>query len=454
MAVSTIDIELIGFKAVTMDEHSLIKAGILEIFSDNGYADLSSMTQRDFDHISEQLKQKSGTLISGTTIKRLAYGEFNRQPQIATLNAIASYFNYKTWQDYKADKITNERVNTPAREPVKERVKKPAKQVNTRSALMTLKYLSIPLALIVIAALYFFGTTKAPVEHAEKATFSFKKNTSNDIPNSVVFSYNVDSVEADSFFIQQSWDANRRVRIYKNNYTLTDIYYEPGYHIAKLIANDSAIREVDVSIPTDGWFFYAIDNVPKYTPEYIRTDRFIDHGSLGLGVNHLLENRIDITKDKRYHYVYFPSHIDVPSDNFRFKTRVRMQEVRSSTCPYIELELYCQRSFMTMRSTTKGCAHEAFMTFGEQVFRGKDNDLLPISFDVSQWTDIEIAVNNKVVTIKISDKVVYSTRFATDTKFLTGLGYISNGLVEVDAVELASLEGKMMYKNNFEEAEP
>src|SRR5690349_19759270 len=126
-----------------MDEHSLIKACILEIFSDNGFADPSAMTQRDFDHISEQLRQKSGILISGTTIKRLAHGEFSRQPQIATLNAIASYFNYKTWQDYKAYKLRNEPLNTPAPEPVKE----PAKRVRAKSTLTILKYLSIPLAL-------------------------------------------------------------------------------------------------------------------------------------------------------------------------------------------------------------------------------------------------------------------------------------------------------------------
>lgn len=300
-----------------MDEHRLIEAGILEIFRENGFADATAMTQRDFDHISEQLRQKSGILISGTTIRRLAYGEFSRMPQIATLNAIASYFGYKNWQDYKSDKIRNEQVDEPARELNSE----PAKRNPTRlksttrhetapaRTSTTFKYLSIPLALIVIGSLYFFGATKTPVDHAEKATFSFKKNTSNDIPNSVVFSYNIDSVEADSFFIQQSWDANRRVRIHKNKYTLTDIYYEPGYHIAKLIANDSAIREVDVSIPTDRWFFYVIDNVPKYTPEYIKTERFINDGTLSLSVGQLLENKIDVSKDKRYHYVYFPSQI-------------------------------------------------------------------------------------------------------------------------------------------------
>lgn len=416
-----------------MDEQTLIKTSVIKIFNDNGYGDIASMTQRDFDHIGEQLREKSGILISGTTVKRLAYGEFSRLPQIATLNAIANYFNYKTWQDYKADKIKNGAGGEPA---------KKAKQKSS------LKYWYIPGVVILVAGIYFFGKTKDPISNAESATFSFRKNTSNDIPNSVVFSYNIDDVEADSFFIQQSWDANRRVRINKNKYTVTDIYYEPGYHIARLVANDSAIRTVDISIPTDGWFFYAIDNVANYTPEYIEAEGF-GNGSLGVTVEQLEKDGIDVTKDKRYHYVYFPTQMNVPSDNFKFKTRVRMREVRPSACPYIEIELFCQRWFMIMRSTTKGCAHEGLLQFGEQVMRGADTDLLPVSFDVHEWTDIEILVRNKVVTIKLNDDEVFSTRFAADTKYLAGLGYISNGLCEVDRVELTGLDGEVMYESEF-----
>jgi hypothetical protein len=413
-----------------MDEQTIIKTSIIEIFNDNGYSDLASMTQRDFDHIGEQIRQKSGILISGTTVKRLGYGEFSRLPQIATLNAIANYFNYKTWQDYKADKIKNR----PAKEPTKKVKHK-----------FSLKYLSIPGVVIIAAGVYFFfGTTKGTVRNAESASFSFRKNTSNDIPNSVVFSYNIDEIQADSFFIQQSWDVNRRVRIYKKKYTVTDIYYEPGYHIAKLIANDSAIRTVDVSIPTDRWFFYAIDNAANYTPEYINADSLGIQDNLGLTVEQLHEDGIDVNKDKRYHYVYFPSRMNVPSDNFKFKTRVRMREVRGSACPYIEVELYCQRSFMLMRSTTKGCAHEALIQFSEQAKRGTDTDLMPICFDVHEWTDIEIIVRNKVVTVKLNEKEVFSTRFVTDTKYLTGLGYISNGLCEVDKAEVIGLDGTVM----------
>jgi len=418
-----------------MNEQALVKTSVLEIFHKNGYSDLTSMTQRDFDHIGEQLLEKSGILISGTTVKRLAYGEFNRLPQIATLNAIANYFNCKTWQEYKASKIKGEQEEQPV-EKVKRR--------NVR-----LIYLSVPGVIITLASIYFFCTPSGTVNNAEKASFSFRKNTSNDIPNSVVFSYNIDEVQADSFFIQQSWDKNRRVRIYKNNYTLADIYYEPGYHIAKLIANDSVIRTADVSISTDRWFFYAVDNITNYTSQYIKVNTFVNKGRLGLTIPQLQRNNIEVSKDKRYHYVYFPSQMDIPADNFRYKTRVRMQEVRNTVCPYIEIELYCQRSFMIMRSTTKGCAYEAFIEFGEQIKEVRNKDLLPITFDITQWTDIEITVKNKVATVKINDKEVFTTRYTTDTKYLAGLGYISNGLCEVDNVELTGLDGKVMYKNEF-----
>ncbi|GAA0559225.1 hypothetical protein [Chitinophaga japonensis] len=417
-----------------MNEQALVKASVIEIFNKNGYSDPARMTQRDFDYIGEQLAQKSGILISGTTIKRLAYGEFTRLPQVATLNAIANYYDYKTWQDFKAGKIDEG--------PAKESAKEPERRFN-------IKYWSVPVVIIILGSFYFFHSTKGTLKNAEKASFSFRKNTPNDIPNSVVFSYNIDEVQADSFFIQQSWNENRKRRIYKKTYTLTDIYYEPGYHIAKLIANDAVIKTADVSIPTDRWFFYAIDNIANYTTQYIKVDTFNNNGSLGLRIQQLQENNIEVSKDKRYHYVYFPSQMDIPGDNFRYKTRVRMQEVRNSLCPYIEIELYCQRSFMNMRCTTKGCAHEAFVAFGEQLKKGSDNDLLPITFDVNQWTDIEITVKNKVAVVKINGKEVFSTRYTTDTKYLAGLGYISNGLCEVDKVELYSLDGKAMYKNEF-----
>jgi transcriptional regulator with XRE-family HTH domain len=92
-----------------MDDKKVVQESLLEVFRLNGWSQLSNMTQRDFEHISTELQKKSGIVISGITIKRLANGSFSRMPQIATLNAIANYFDFKTWQEYKASVTRNKK---------------------------------------------------------------------------------------------------------------------------------------------------------------------------------------------------------------------------------------------------------------------------------------------------------------------------------------------------------
>ena len=176
---------------------------------------------------------------------------------------------YESWQVYKLNKIRESQAiisnKHDRHEPTLTNRKQTRKSSYKRYFL--LGGLTVFATLGLLAILKF---RKPGLGNTASAKFSARKTTSNDLPNTVVFSYNIDDVNADSFFIQQSWDRNRRVRIYKNSYTLTDIYYEPGYHKAKLIANDQIIKTVDVSIPTDRWFFYAKEKAPKSLPKYIQ----------------------------------------------------------------------------------------------------------------------------------------------------------------------------------------
>jgi transcriptional regulator with XRE-family HTH domain len=422
-----------------MNEQEIVKKSLLDIFKRNGYADAGSMTQRHFEHIGEEIEKKSGILISGTTIKRLSNGEFSRLPQVATLNAIATYFDFKNWQEYKSSLALSEK-------PVKE---EPKTKVAERRGKILVQLRWALLIIPVFAVGYYLYSTKRPIGNYDKAIFSAHKNTTNEIPNTVVFNYDIDNVNADSFFIQQSWDKNRRIRIYKNSHTVTDIYYEPGYHIAKLIANDSIIKTVDISIPTDKWVFYANEYKIRYNTEYIKTDSFIKNGSLVITPGELQNNKIGLDKDKVYIYSYFPTKLEVNSDDYTLKTRVRMKEIRNNFCPFIMLEVYCQRYFMMVKSTPRGCASEALVLFGENEMGGKKNDLVSIAYDVTQWTDVELVVKNKKVLIKINGKNCFTTSYTNSARLITGLSFISNGLCEVDKVELAGLDGKLVYKNDF-----
>jgi len=427
-----------------MSDHEIVKKSLIEIFSKNGYVNVDHLTQRDHEFISQAIETRTGILISSSTIKRLLHGEFSRLPQVATLNAIAQYIGHKNWQDYRTS-ITALEENAPA--PVYSETLKPAKPV--LSTVRNFKFIALAVVLvgiIIIAGFIQFAERHA-IGNIEKASFSAQKNTQNEIPNTVVFHYNVDDVDADSFFIQQSWDDRRRVQVFKNNYTLTDIYYVPGYHIAKLIANDSIIRTVDISIPTDRWFLFAA--MSGSTPQYINPVNFIRDGIFSIDEKDLMEKKIDLEKVKEYVYVFYPSKLEVSSDNYVLKTKVRMKEVKGNSCPYIMLEIFCQKYFMFFKSTTKGCASESFVQFGENFLQGRQHDLSSLSFDVFKWTDVEVRVDNKQVTIKFDGQKVFSTTYQNSMDLIAGLGFVSNGLCEVDEVELKGLNGTVVYKNDF-----
>jgi hypothetical protein len=285
----------------------------------------------------------------------------------------------------------------------------------------------------------------------EEAQFSVKKVTTNDIPNTVVFSYNVDDIEADSFFIQQSWDKKRRVRIYKKQHTLTDIYYEPGYHTAKLIANEVVIKTLGVGIPTKDWFFYAKRRFPYGIPNYIHPNRPIQNGELGLQKSDLGQNGLNVGVENNYVYTYFPSKWPVHSDNCIFKTRVRVEELKKNLCPYLMLEVFCQQNFMYFITMPKGCTSEAKLQFGNLTLDGKTTDLSALGADVTDWMEVKIEVRNRHVAIYYGDKQVYSCTYSKSAGKITGIGFISNGLCKVDDIELKDSNGTVFYQNDFEQ---
>jgi hypothetical protein len=258
-------------------------------------------------------------------------------------------------------------------------------------------------------------------------------------------------VDGDSFFIQQSWDVNRRVRIYKKNYTLTDIYYEPGYHMAKLMVNDKVIKTFDVSIPTGDWFFYAkTPAIPRSTPVYIKpVQPPARNGILSLNKEDLSANLLDWQNEKQYIYSIFPEKLEVSADNYVFKTRIRVREVRNNFCPTLMCEVFCQRNFMFLKNTSPGCSSEAMLQFGDDFKHGRQHDLSFLGKDVTQWMDIEIRVQDKQVTVLMDKHKIYSTAYNVSSGLITGLGFISNGLCEVDYAELKGLDGNTVFANDF-----
>ncbi len=426
-------------QAKEQGEHWLVGLCMTELCKAAGFADSNHLVQRDLVFLCDRIESQTGVIISLSTIKRLLNGQFSRLPQIATLDAIAITSGYQNWQQFKSSKNLEVNQNVKAnKEKSAPRAPKHARVFNIRMFLW-----AIPILLITMCLGAMIITRKSAFA-VSKVRFSARKVTGNDVPNTVVFSYNVDSVAADSFFIQQSWDKNRRVRVFKHNYTLTDIYYEPGYHTAKLIANDKIIKTVEVSIPTDRWVFYAKEGLTKGLPQYIAADG-VKARSLKLTKDDLLKSRIDIQKENAYVNAYFPSQITSSSDNFVLKFRIKVDELKNEPCPFLMTEVFCQRQLMYFTSTLKGCTSELRSQFGENNLNGKTNDLSALGSDVRTWQNVEFSVKNKNATISINGSKVFSASYQQSCGLITGIGFISNGLCEVDSLHMKTIEGKEIY---------
>ena len=422
-----------------MTDRQLIETGARELAARHGFSDVDAMRQRDFEYLCARIEESSGILISLSTIKRIMNGQYNRLPQVATLNAISVCLGYPDWQAFKAAKQQPALPPLPAPIPPG---RHPADTSRRPSYILIGAGVLILLLLALLSWNYF---TSAPTLPAATAAFSIHLTTQHAIPNTVVFTYDIDHCKGDSFFIQQSWDRHRRVRIYKGSHTLTDIYYEPGYHTAKLIANDKIIKTLGVSIPTDGWFFYSKDSLNASIPSYIHTATPTRNGILGLETQDLTAGHIDPEKPQIILGNWFPSAIGTSADNFKLKARIRMKEMRNTACPFVMPEVFCQHGFMYFVATLPGCTGSISAQFGDHLLDGEANDLSPLACDVRTWHDVEMLVRQKQVVISIDGRPVLSTTYTTSAGLITGLGFHSNGLCAVDSIQLTGLDGKTVY---------
>ncbi|HTI08835.1 MAG TPA: hypothetical protein VL832_09775, partial [Puia sp.] len=161
----------------------------------------------------DTIESDTGVQISLSTIKRLLNGQFARIPQIATLNAIALSAGYKDWKDFTLAKaprgITRpeQSSGSPEQGPGSQQDSADRKQSPGSASPRPGPHASrrfvvagMLLILVLLATLPILMSHKPNLANIDKAHFSVTKVTGNDIPNTVIFKYNVDSVAADSFF--------------------------------------------------------------------------------------------------------------------------------------------------------------------------------------------------------------------------------------------------------------
>lgn len=396
--------------------------------------------QRDLEYLADHIEQKSKVRLSISTLKRLWKDDFVQEPHPTTLDALASALDFADWPSFKKANA-GDVIDTPPAEPA------PAKQkVSVRF------YLALGLAIVAagVIAILGFGLGKKKLKLPDSIPFRADKTVTHGVPNTVMFSYDVGDIEADSFFIQQSWNPRERMQIDPKKNYFSAVYYTPGFHHARLMVNDSVVANASVHIKTDGWFPALRYDWKDVRPTYLDRRHLKRDGLLQTSLADLQAAGVDVQKSFSYRYYNIRDFSDVTSNNFVLETRMRSDTLLSQACPDVELMIVCEEGICFVPITTKGCVSNLGVKMGEVFKGGNDHNLSALGTALHEWQTLRIENKNRNATIFLNDKAVEQIKYEKDYGKIVGLIYTFNTPGAVDFVRLKNENGVMVYVDEFE----
>jgi len=404
-----------------------------EVSKKAGLARHENWSQKDYEFLVFFIEERSGVKISLTTIKRIWRNEYNRLPHIATLDALSQIAYATDWLSLKLNSTKPvERASAESLKDFKEESPVQPQKFNKQRIV----YIWVTAATLLIFLAAFFAlkgiSVKKSMAHAA-IQFSAKTSVDGTVPNTVVFTYNVDSVDAQKFYIQQSWDQRRRVEVAKGNYKQTDIYYLPGYYMAKLIADDSIIKEIPVHIKTKDWVIAAHQN--SIENKILPSTQWLPNGIVGVGKEFLFDNKINVAEP---FFLTFHNSRDfnIDGNNFVFSSAFKMDST-GVICPGAALLIKGQYEYMYINLGAKGCESELKTSISEKKFDGKKLDLTAFGTNIYHWQNIKVINTKKAISIELNGKQIFKTTYTKPLGDLKEIGFIfkGNGIIKETKID-------------------
>ncbi|MEM1325970.1 MAG: hypothetical protein AAGI23_08460 [Bacteroidota bacterium] len=397
------------------------------------------LAQRDFLYLTELMEERSGILVSLSTLKRIWKGNYARLPQMQTLNALVSILDYESWNEYKLAQHENG-LTLPRK----------AQKKSWAPIILT----AIGLSIVIFGGGYYtylwyiFRESNTFHIPDESIHFSANKTVTSGVPNTVIFSYDLSKAKADSFSIQRTWNPAHRTLIDPKNNHFTEIYYYPGIHKAKLMANDSVIRETEISIQSEGWLA-ILDDMENATPTYLP----LDENAIGkLSVSTETYKKVKLDDIENYYLSYFliQPFDSIQHEHYELKTKFRITEDTDNICPFAQLRVVDETDVSFVTLVQKGCEANANLKLDGTYQSGRDNDLSALGVDLSEWQELRIVNSEGKTNVFINEEKVFSSSIPTNGGHITGLIFTFNTPGEVDQVQLKDLESGAHFLEGFD----
>lgn len=417
-----------------------LKNKIEQLSGLSGNADLS---QKDFDFLLYYIQEKTGQALSLTTIKRIWRKEYQRLPHLSTLDMLAQLAYNRDWHTAKKQFLEEQSPSRNNNEHHAPHTVVP--KVTTLRSGLSVRILAGITLLALLSLSWYYISDSSPGD-LSGIQFSALVTADLRVPNSVVFSYDVQGFKADHFYIQQSWDPVKKVEVSVGNRKQTDIYYEPGYHYAKLMGNDRILKEIPVHIRYNDWFVrfrYPDSELVRVDPSDLNTT-----GHLGLKTEYL--HQLSKTIDHPFQLGYMLSKdFHLPADEFQIEALVKFDSILAPSCPMMNLLIKGDKDYAWITMGNKGCESNLGLKVGDSQINGKTNDLSLLGMDAFSWEKINVKIANGTFRLSVNNRVVHEGTYSNRLGELKEIDLFFNGIGSIDEVRIADNNDHPMLSQSF-----
>lgn len=424
---------------------------------------------QDFEDLSDKIAEKTSVQLSVSTLKRI-WGrvKYDSQPTPATLNTLALYLGHTNWKEFRREKeieytkqSRNEvsEVGIPGNRSTiveangevqvvvaKKRTSIFSSLVSNRSSFRTAAIILVIVPILIYFLTGFNRESNASID----STISFDNTKlSDDLPNTVIFSYNLKGVPGDSFFIQQNWDPKRREKISPDDTKHTSIYFYPGNFTARLIVNDQIKKQSRVYIQTKGW-----KGIIRQTPlpSYLSADDIRLENGMGISAAVLKEKTSSpVFNEVLTQFDNVREFDSLRLGNFEFETTLQnTSTVEQSLCRRVAIEILGIGTAIIVPLADKGCASVLNVLAADTTFFGKNTDLSKLGTDFSREHRVAIKVKNRILTVSIDGEKVFERPGQKADVPIVGLRIMMEGAGVIKQVSIGNPGAPPIYAEKFQ----
>lgn len=391
-------------------------------------------TNGNFEKLSEIIYLETKVSISSSTLKRLfgkskTYKNFYN-PQLATKNALAAFVGYTDWDDF-----TNQNRKPFTENAIDEdALLVPKTRTIIKKWLVVVVFLSVPLIFLII-------NFNDRVKHLPTLSTNIQAGFA---PLQTTFTIHNSLSILDTLTIDFG-DGTQQLLTQEIN-TIKHNYNRSGVYISHLIVNRKVFAQTTIQVNTAGWETEILHNQIYNVKSDVKRDKNLFYAPSNLSAVGINTDSIYWTINRNIR------DYNVSGDDFTIEAGVlNGKKDGGISCYDFNMDVYGINENIKIEFLDPNCIVWVDFIISDVKVDGKETDLSTLGIDLSTWRLIRLEVKNKVASLFVDNKQVYtSPTYNTPIGSIKGLMLGFKGSGKVDYIKLFNPSERLVYEETFD----